>query len=68
MVTRRGYQPIVLVRDVHEGKDYIFFVSAQSVMEPLEEIRLEAGTLEGAQILVKKESEDRMSRYVISVL
>ncbi len=66
--TRRGYQPVIIVEEVHQGKEYIFFISAASVTDPLEEIRKVRGQLAGSQILVKKASEDPRSQYVVSEL
>lgn len=66
--TRRGYQPVMVVEEVHEGKEYLLFISAVSITDPLEEIRKDRGQLVGSQILVKKLSEDPRSQYVVSEL
>ena len=66
--TKRGYQPVVVIEDVHAGNDYLLFISAQSLTDPLEELRHEKGSLSGAQMLIKKQSEERASRYSVSIL
>jgi hypothetical protein len=62
--TRRGYQPVLCVEELHEGKKYLLYISAMSLTEALEEIRAQrAGSLVGAAIKVRKESEEKMARY-----
>lgn len=65
MPTRRGYQPVIQVEDVHSGQVYTMFVSAVSLTEPLEKIRGKIGRLIGAQIMVSKESADPKSQYIV---
>lgn len=66
--TKRGYVPMVIVEDVHEGKEYRLYVSAASLAAPLEKLRLERGGLTGATILVRRIGPDATSPYVLSEL
>lgn len=64
---RRGYQPVVDVENIHSGETGFIIISAQSLSEPLYEISQDNnGALTGVTIIIKKESKDRMSPYVVT--
>jgi hypothetical protein len=64
---RRGYQPVVDVENIHSGETGFLIISAQSLSEPLHEISQDGnGALTGVTIIIKKESKDRMSPYVVT--
>lgn len=64
---RRGYQPVIDVESVHTSDSGYLVISAQSLSEPLYEIAQEnGGMLIGMVILIRKESKDRMSPYVVT--
>jgi hypothetical protein len=65
VLTRRGYAPAVEVEHLKEGVVYTLFVGAASLAEKLEPIRMARGSLEGAQVRVKKESNDRFAQYLV---
>jgi hypothetical protein len=67
VATRRGYQAAVLVEEVQEGKEYLLYVSAVSLTEPLEKFRKARGFLSGCELLIRKESDDRMSKYLVEI-
>ena len=39
--TRRGYQPVLCVEELHEGKKYLLYISAVSLTDALESIDCE---------------------------
>lgn len=62
--TRRGYQPVLVVEELHEGKVYLLYVSSVSLTEGLEAVRASNGeSLVGATVMVRKIGEDKMSPY-----
>ena len=68
-LTFKGYIPYVHVRKIRTGVDYGLYISAKSVAEPLEEIRKKNGKrFEGIRMRIRKESMDRMSKYVLEEL
>jgi hypothetical protein len=64
---RRGYQPVIDVENIHSGQTGFLIISAQSLSEPLHEMSQENnGMLTGTTIIIKKESRDKMARYVVT--
>lgn len=64
---RRGYQPVIDVENIHTGELGYLVISAQSLSDPLHEMaQKNNGTLNGINLIIKKESKDRMSQYVVS--
>jgi hypothetical protein len=64
---RRGYQPVIDVENIHSGETGFLIISAQSLSEPLYEMSQENnGRLSGITLIIKKESKDRMSPYVVT--
>lgn len=62
--TRRGYQPVLCVEELHEGKKYLLYISAVSLTDALESIRsASGGSLVGVAFTIRKASEDKMSPY-----
>jgi hypothetical protein len=65
--SRRGYQPVIDVENVHTGQTGYLVITAQSLSDPLHEFAEgNDGNLTGIVIIVRKESKDRMSPYVVT--
>lgn len=65
----RGYAPILRVRKSRTGVEYILYISAKSLAEPLEELRKNnSGIFKGIQLRIRKESMEKMSKYEIEVV
>ena len=65
--SKRGYQPVIDVESVHTGEDGYLVITAQSLSDPLHEFAgKNEGNLTGIVIIVRKESKDRMSPYVVT--
>jgi hypothetical protein len=64
VMTIRGFAPVVDVKT--PGGEFILYVSSKSMSDGLVPL-LEAhdGKFNGLKIRVKKESEDKMARYVV---
>lgn len=63
--TRFGYTPAVLVSKGSSLRQHLL-VSAKSLGDPLEEIRVRRGGLTGTVVELKKESDERSSKYLVS--
>ena len=65
----RGYAPILRVRKSRTGVEYILYISAKSLAEPLEELRNNnGGIFKGLQLRVRKESMEKTSKYEIEIM
>ena len=68
VLTLRGYAPILRVRKSKSGVDFLLYISAKSLAEPLEELRKNNnGMFKGIQLQIRKESMERTSKYEIKV-
>jgi hypothetical protein len=64
VMTVRGYAPVVDVKTA-QG-DFILYISSKSISDGLESlVRQTSGVFKGLKIKVKKESEDKMARYMV---
>jgi len=62
--TVRGYAPVVDVKSP-QG-DFILYISSKSMSDGLEPmVKAAGGTFKGLKLKVKKESEDKMARYIV---
>ena len=69
VLTFKGYAPILRVRKSRTGVEYILYISAKSLAEPLEELRKNnGGIFKGIQLRIRKESMEKMSKYEIEVM
>ena len=64
VMTVRGFAPVVDVKT--PGGDFILYISSKSMSDGLVPL-LEAadGKFKGLKLRVKKESEDKMARYIV---
>lgn len=64
VMTVRGYAPVVDVKTA-QG-EFILYISSKSISDGLESlVRQSNGAFKGLKIKVKKESEDKMARYIV---
>ena len=69
VLTFRGYAPILRVRKSRTGVEYVLYISAKSLAEPLEELRKNnVGNFKGIRFRIRKESMEQMSKYEIEVV
>jgi len=68
VLTFNGYAPALKVKDLRNGLDYEMFISAKSLAQALEPLRLARGAFTGIRIKLRKESEDRFSSYIVENL
>lgn len=67
-LTTFGYTPFLKVREIRTGVEYRFYISAKSLAEPLEELRINNNaTFKGIQFRVCKDSIDRTAKYKVEV-
>ena len=65
--TRMGFQPAIDVEDVHSGERGFIIISAVSLGEPLHQISTSnEGKLAGRTVSIRKESSERMSKYIVT--
>jgi hypothetical protein len=64
VMTVRGFAPVVDVK-TPQG-DFILYISSKSMSDGLEPLlHATDGAFKGLKIKVKKESEDKMARYIV---
>ena len=64
VMTVRGYAPVVDVKGP-QG-DFILYISSKSMSDGLEPlVKATSGVFKGLKLKVKKESEDKMARYIV---
>lgn len=69
VLTFRGYAPILRVRKISNDLEYMLYISAKSLGEPLEMLRKNnAGTFKGIQFRIRKESMDQMAKFEIEAI
>ncbi len=61
----RKYNPVIHIKEVLSGLNYVLFISAASLSETLEDYRSEHGSLTGKVLSIKKASTDRFAPYAI---
>jgi hypothetical protein len=65
----RGYIPALPVRVVKTDLDYLMYISAKSIAEKLEPLRIaNNGSFSGIRISIRKETSDKFSGYEIKAL
>ena len=69
VLTFRGYAPILRVRKISNNLEYMLYISAKSLGEPLEMLRKNnAGIFKGIQFRIRKESMDQMAKFEIEAI
>ena len=65
---RDRYLPVVLVEELGTEAKYLLFVSAVSLSQCIESIRMRNGTLVGVNLRLRKKGEDRFAAYDVEEL
>ena len=66
LLTFRGYAPVLLVKVLKSGLKKHLYISAKSMAGPLEELRgRHGGNFTGLRLRLRKENDERMSKYII---
>ena len=65
---RDRYLPVVLIEELRTELKRLLFISALSLGQSLEPIRVKRGTLIGVNIRLRKKGEERFSGYEIEEL
>jgi len=64
VMTIRGFAPVVDIK-CPQG-DFILYISSKSMSDGLEPmLQATSGAFKGLKLKVKKESEDKMARYIV---
>jgi hypothetical protein len=65
-MTRRGFAPVLPVRIIGSEQEYYLYISAMSISREVDDRRAKnGGKFVGLRFSVKKESEERISPYII---
>jgi hypothetical protein len=66
VLTFKGYAPVLPVRQKLNGLEYILYISAKSLGESLEELRVaNDGKFTGLEIEIRKMSTDKFAKYEV---
>ena len=69
VLTYKGYAPILRVRKLRTNVEFILYISARSLAEPLEKLRENNAYLfKGIRLQVRKESNASMAKYEVEKL
>ena len=69
LLTFKGYAPILRVRKLNNDLEYILYISAKSLAEPLEKLRENNdGSFKGIQLRVRKKDSTSMAPYEIEAI
>ena len=65
-LTFKGYAPVLRVRAVKTGLEYILYIGPKSLAQPLEELRQErGGRFLGLRLRLRKQSSDQYAKYEV---
>ena len=69
VLSYRGYAPTLRVRNSRTSLEYLLYISARSLAEPLETLRKNnTGIFKGIRFRIRKESMEQMAKYEIEVV
>ena len=69
VLTYKGYAPVLRVRKLRTNVEFILYISAKSLAEPLEELRENnAHLFKGIKFQVRKENSAPMAKYEVKEL
>ena len=69
VLTFRGYAPILRISKTRTGIEYLLYISAKSIAEPLEVLRKRnSGIFKGIRLRIRKESMEQLSKYEVEVM
>lgn len=62
-----GYQPVLPVRALKTGLDYVLYISAKSLTEAIEPLRKENNfRFTGLRFRIRKQSQDKFAPYEVA--
>ena len=64
----KGYAPVLRVKAIKTGLDYLLYIGAKSLAEPLESLRTSRGSgrgFLGLRMQIRKQSTEKFSRYEV---
>ena len=65
-MTFRGYAPVLPVKVTKNRLGYVLFISAKSLSDYMEALRIKNNnSFIGLKIRIKKETDDKFSKYVV---
>jgi len=65
-LTFKGYAPTLRVRVTKTGLDYLLYIGAKSLAQPLEERRTNhGGRFLGLRLQIRKQSSDQYAKYEV---
>ena len=65
-LTFKGYAPILCVRVTKTGLDYVLYITAKSLAQPLEELRQHhGGRFLGLRLRLRKQSSEQYAKYEV---
>ena len=66
IMTWKGYAPVIRVRAIKTGLDYLMYLSAKSLAEGLEPLRnANNGVFSGLKIAIRKQSDEKFAKYEV---
>ena len=69
VLTYKGYAPILRVRKLRTNVEFMIYISAKSLAEPLDKLREDNAYLfKGVKFQVRKESNAPMAKYEVEEL
>ena len=69
VLTFKGYAPILQVKKISNGLEYIFYISASSLGRSLEELRENnGGIFQGIEFRVRKKDAAKTAPYEIEII
>lgn len=65
-LTYKGYVPVLRVKVAKTGLDYLLYIGAKSLAEPLENLRAKnGGRFLGLKVQIKKQSIEQFAKYEV---
>ena len=69
VLTFKGYTPVLRIQKSKTGVEYLLYISAKSLAEPLEELKKNnGGVFKGIQLRIRKESMEKTSKYEVEAV
>lgn len=64
--TVRGYQAVVDVFEKRKKREYYMFVTARSIADPIENLRVSnSGRLTGIEVWIRKSGSEKTAKYIV---
>lgn len=63
----RKYSVLIDVYDIKRKREYILIIEPQSLSQPIHELATTEGSLKNIEIWISKESDEKYSKYELSL-